>query len=254
MPLRASLVLGLAALLLTAGARNARSEEGNKNELRAIGLAYHNYYDKHKRGPAKGDDLAPHIVGFEETGKRALDLLKSGDILFVYNVGLNQMPAGSSKTVLAYENGSDRSGGLVLLGDGNVKKMTVAEFKGATIAKVPAKEEKLLGKWKMVSSERQGRQQTVRVTQVIIKADKITFVGPDRKMSFDVEYEVDPSRKPKTIDIKNEKGDKTSPGIYALDGNTLKICTDKPGADRPKEFITKPGTDLNVIILEREKP
>jgi uncharacterized protein (TIGR03067 family) len=248
---RACWGIGLVALFLVG---TARAEEVKADDLMAIGLAYHSYYQDHKRGPAKGDDLAPHLVGFDDAGKRVLGLLNSGDLVLVYDVGLDQMPEGAAKTVLAYQKGIGKTGGLVLMGDGRFKKMTPAEFKAATLAKAAHKEEKLLGKWKMESSERGGRERPVKVTQVVIKADTLTFVGPDGTESFDVEYKVDPAKKPKAIDIKNEKGDKTSPGIYSLDGDTLKICTDKPGAERPTEFATKPGTELNVIVLKRVKP
>lgn len=127
-------------------------------------------------------------------------------------------------------------------------------FIAADDAKEAGKDQnQIQGKWKMVSSERNGRERPVKVTQVVIKAEKITFVGPDGKESVDVPYKLDPTKKPKTIDIKNEKGDETSFGIYSLDGDTLKICTAKAGIDRPTEFATKPGSDLNLIVLKREK-
>jgi len=115
-------------------------------------------------------------------------------------------------------------------------------------------QEQIQGKWKMVSSERNGRDRPVKVTQVIIKADKITFVGPDGKETFDVPYKLDAAKKPKAIDVKNEKGDETSPGIYSLEGDTLKICYARPGKQRPSEFATKPGSELNLIVLKRDTP
>lgn len=124
-------------------------------------------------------------------------------------------------------------------------------------ADAPRKEakdqEQIQGKWKMVSSEKNGQQREVRVTQVVIKANTITFVGPDGKASFDVAYTLDANKKPRAIDIKNEKGDETSPGIYSLDGDTLKICTARPGMERPTEFATRPDSHLSLIVLMRDK-
>lgn len=110
-------------------------------------------------------------------------------------------------------------------------------------------QEQIQGTWKMVSSEKNDRERQVKVTQVIIKADKITFVGPDGNESFDVAYTLDPNKKPKAIDIKNEKGDDTSLGIYSLEGDTLKICSARPGTEPPTEFATKPDSGLSLIVL-----
>jgi len=66
---------------------------------------------------------------------------------------------------------------------------------------------------------------------------------------------VDPTQKPKTIDIKVDKGrdkGKTLHGIYELDQNKLKICfnaADK--ADRPTEFATKAGSGSTLYIFQR---
>jgi hypothetical protein len=43
-------------------------------------------------------------------------------------------------------------------------------------------------------------------------------------------------------------------GIYALDGDSLKICVSQPKADRPTEFATKKGSNSSLVILKREKP
>ena len=73
-------------------------------------------------------------------------------------------------------------------------------------------------------------------------------------------FKVDPSKKPKEIDMKitedetgKHKG-KTAQGIYALDGDTLKWCVAEPGTtERPKEFAAPADTKLMFITLKREK-
>jgi len=102
------------------------------NELKQIGLAYHNYVDANKgKPPAKGEDLAPYL----ENNKKLVDALKSGDVVFVFGVGLLDMKDGTSNTVLAYPKGADKEGGLALYGDGSVKKLSADDFKKAIIAK-----------------------------------------------------------------------------------------------------------------------
>ena len=61
---------------------------------------------------------------------------------------------------------------------------------------------------------------------------------------------LDPSTKPKSIDIIEEK--KPDPGIYELDDDLLKICSMKSG-DRPKEFKSTKENKAIIIELKRVK-
>src|SRR5438093_331879 len=50
---------------------------------------------------------------------------------------------------------------------------------------------------------------------------------------------IDPSKKPKTINAVIKRGLEQGEimlGIYALEGDTLKVCFDVQGQERPKEF------------------
>ena len=121
------LALCLAAVLLLAG--TSRADDVNGNDLRQIGVAYHNHFDATMRAPAKAKDLAPYF----ENSKRLLNFLESGQIVFPYNVRLTQIinTTGASKTVLAYEKNVPAKGGWVLLADASARKMTAEEFKKA---------------------------------------------------------------------------------------------------------------------------
>ena len=98
-----------------------------QNDLKQIGLAYHNFFDTNRKGPAKAEDLGP----FLENDARLLGLLKTETIVFYWNVGLLQMPQGTSNTVLAYDWEAPTKGGMALMGDGSVKRMTPQEFQAA---------------------------------------------------------------------------------------------------------------------------
>jgi uncharacterized protein (TIGR03067 family) len=67
---------------------------------------------------------------------------------------------------------------------------------------------------------------------------------------------LDPARTPKamnTWDLDGPFQDQTVPGIYRLDGDTLKLCFARPGEKRPTEFTTRSGTGFLVVVYKRQK-
>jgi hypothetical protein len=128
-----------ACCLLVAG--SVRAADVTSNDLKIIGLAYHNYFDKNKKGPAKAEDLKLYLGDKKEEVEKLLDLLTTKKVVFIYNVGLFDMTDGTSNTVLAYEKDIAKNGGLALYGDGSVKKLSADDFKKAIIAK-PKKKDK----------------------------------------------------------------------------------------------------------------
>jgi uncharacterized protein (TIGR03067 family) len=65
-----------------------------------------------------------------------------------------------------------------------------------------------------------------------------------------------PNTKPSAIDITGTKGPnkgKTFPAIYELKGDTLVVCYDLSGKERPKEFKSKPGTQLFLATYKKAK-
>lgn len=107
------------------------NERETANTLKQIGLAYHNHCDTTGKAPTKAEDLAPYL----DNNKKLVDTIKSGQIVFIFDVAIRDMKAGTSNTVLAYQKDTATKGGQVLMGDGSVKKMTAEEFKKATLAK-----------------------------------------------------------------------------------------------------------------------
>jgi uncharacterized protein (TIGR03067 family) len=66
---------------------------------------------------------------------------------------------------------------------------------------------------------------------------------------------IDPSRSPRAMnswDLADPAADQTVPGIYELDGNTLKLCFALPCDKRPKEFTTKKGTRFLYCVYKRK--
>jgi hypothetical protein len=128
--MKTTLRIAAAFVLFAPAAGAAPSDARTTNDLRQIGLAYQNLFAVDGKAPAKAEDLAPYF----DNNKRLLDLLKNEDVVFFYNVTPLQMTSGSSNTVLAYVKDVPDKGGLVLMGDGSVKKMSADEFKKATLA------------------------------------------------------------------------------------------------------------------------
>jgi uncharacterized protein (TIGR03067 family) len=89
---------------------------------------------------------------------------------------------------------------------------------------------------------------------------KITFTGDkwsvreDDKVVQAGTHKLDPSKKPAHVDaVVTEGEDKgnTMVGIYELKGNTLKVCFDPQGKQRPSGFTAKAGQF--AAVLQREK-
>ena len=121
----------------------------------------------------------------------------------------------------------------------------------AVFADEPAKGATAIeGKWKVVSSEFEGKSatDTYKRTSIVIDRDELYFTD-GFVQSKKQKVKLDPSADPKTIDIGGSKG------IYALDKDTLKLCMSAaPDVARPKEFKTKTGDKCNLFVLKREKP
>jgi hypothetical protein len=129
-------VLGIAIVVLAVAVAPLAAQirpNTAANDLKQIGLAYHNYNDANQKAPLKADDLGPYV----ENNKKLLDALKGGDYVFIYGVTPLQMTQGTSNTVLGYEKDTPTKGGYALYGDASVKKMTADEFKKAILAKKP---------------------------------------------------------------------------------------------------------------------
>lgn len=115
----------------------------------------------------------------------------------------------------------------------------------------------LEGIWLASAAELGGKpfpEEVRKSIQLTLKDNKYTVaVG---KIPDQGTVKLDPSAKPKAMDITGTEGPnkgKTFLAIYQLDGDTLKICYDLSGKGRPTEFKTTEGTSLFLVTYKRGK-
>jgi hypothetical protein len=135
MSIRAVRVVNVALVLVflglcvaCGGVQQAAARSKRMNDMKMIGLAYHNFHDANNKPPSNAQDL----LTIDPTVGPAVALIQSGEVIFIFDAKLSDMmQQGSGSTVLAYEAKVPTAGGVVLLGDGSVKQMTAAEFQAA---------------------------------------------------------------------------------------------------------------------------
>ena len=118
---------------------------------------------------------------------------------------------------------------------------------------------KLQGGWVCVAMEREGDElpaASFQGSEVVYEDDRATLYRDGGVFRRGI-VTLDPSKKPKRIntwDLGGPYEDQTVPGIYEIEGDTLKICFSRPGAERPAEFTTKKAPGFLYCIYQRKKP
>jgi uncharacterized protein (TIGR03067 family) len=126
-------------------------------------------------------------------------------------------------------------------------------FLAAPVPKDEAKDAQAIqGTWVVVSAESNGKpMDDIKGEKLILKDGKVTMTTKNKEEKGT--YKIDPMKKPKTIDLTEEGKTEPSPGIYTLEGDTLKLCvSSKPGA-RPTEFSGKAENHLLIVLKRRKK-
>jgi uncharacterized protein (TIGR03067 family) len=110
---------------------------------------------------------------------------------------------------------------------------------------------RLQGNWTVLEVHRHGKavKGNDGYTSVTIGIEKVVFNNIRDEAGPAPVYHTDPFRKPKHFDLYDEKGKQlVTPGIYELNGDSLKICRGNP---RPTEFQTKPNDGRMLFLLKR---
>jgi len=80
-----------------------------------------------------------------------------------------------------------------------------------------------------------------------------TIVGEDKEEGI---YKVDTSKSPHPIDIEASMGPnkgKKIPAIVELKGDTMRVCYNPEGAERPKDFVSTEENKFLLISYKRAK-
>ena len=134
-----------------------------------------------------------------------------------------------------------------------------SEEKSAKEAAIRREFQKLDGVWNLVSKEVGGKAlPPAQISGRSLSLGAEVFIqrqGTD-VLTFGVN-KLDPTRSPKQITMRvaagKEKGE-VNLGIYELKGDTLRICYDPIGDDRPREFKTDPKSKQVLAVYKRVTP
>ena len=117
---------------------------------------------------------------------------------------------------------------------------------------------KFAGTWRMTQMETDGRpaaEETFRDVRLTLQGAHFTVSGP-RGILRGV-CSIDPTAKLKTIDIVFTDGTQNGNmllGVYAMEGDTYRVCVATGGNPRPSELASKAGSGHVYEVLRREQP
>jgi len=119
-------------------------------------------------------------------------------------------------------------------------------------------QQKLQGTWNVLAGNEGGKTllpSRVKGAKMVVAGNTLKVFEQDkqRQMTFTLR----PTQELRAIDMTITEGKRkgeTSQGIYALDGDMLKICFALPGKVRPANFIPAQGSGEMLFVLKRAEP
>jgi uncharacterized protein (TIGR03067 family) len=136
--------------------------------------------------------------------------------------------------------------------------LLVAALGSALVAASPGGDDakKMQGTWDIVEYELMAKPapaNALKKVKAVFNGDKFKLDtgGPGKESTF----KLDSAKNPKQIDIDGEENGRPMKmrGIYAFDGDSLKICLAVDPAARPTEFRTDEKTKSVRMVLKKEK-
>jgi uncharacterized protein (TIGR03067 family) len=141
--------------------------------------------------------------------------------------------------------------------------------KQAPAATIRAELEKLDGFWKCVGYERDGAEHLGKEASQVVQNEVLLFQSTKGTTLSRETYDgsghvvfgvvtLHPTTRPHGIDLaivqpERDVG-KTQPGVYAMDGDKLRLCWGTPGGnDRPTAMTTRKGDGRTVLVFAKDK-
>lgn len=124
------------ALLLGAGCSSSTDMPPEKAELEIgtgladVGELLRTYTEETGRAPTK----AAHVMKYEALYPRGVQAIKAGSVKVLWGVAMPPVGSGGTE-IIAYEKKVETEGGGVLFINGEVKRMSAAEFASAPKAR-----------------------------------------------------------------------------------------------------------------------
>jgi uncharacterized protein (TIGR03067 family) len=117
--------------------------------------------------------------------------------------------------------------------------------------------DRLQGHWKVEKGEHSGNpipEDAIQKIKIEVKGDRMIATIDGNVV--EISMKLDPSTKPKIIDLTTEVGDDkgmVKQAIYELSGDEWKVCVDNNCKDRPTAFTTKADADQVLVVMKRVK-
>jgi uncharacterized protein (TIGR03067 family) len=115
------------------------------------------------------------------------------------------------------------------------------------------------GTWRLSSKQEDGKKFSEEVIQGVIATsdgEGRVLVRRGDKVIGGGTIKLDPTKKPKAIDIAFTEGEnkgKTALGIYEIKSDAFRVCVARVGDERPAEFSARAGSGRKLIVYKREK-
>jgi hypothetical protein len=119
----------LSSVLACGAMGKASARQKAVNDMKQLGMMYHNFHDAKARGPESAAEWNALVSDPEE--KALVSAVAAGEYVIYWNVKFPTLTAGTQNTVLGYEKKVPTEGGTVLMADGSVQQMTAEDFAAA---------------------------------------------------------------------------------------------------------------------------